>query len=160
MAPMCGCVLVFVYVHIWAGVRGCVGVYMSMHWCVQKCWVVCECVWDKFSEYLLENRILTSVDSNMQYPIRIFFKKYEQKLKSFLRQSLYLAFCRCYKHLPTITVVNIVNNHAQEIWEFSAPAPAPLPVHNFLCLYIIQLNLLEESDSNTMLIHTFIYSSK
>ena len=71
-AGMCGCVRrVCADVHICAGVRGCVGVCTSMHWCVQKCLGVCECVWDEFSEYLLENRVPTSADFNM-YPIQIF----------------------------------------------------------------------------------------
>ena len=47
--------------------------------CVQVCvceyaWACsgkCECVWDEFSEYLLETRVLTSADFNT-YPIQIF----------------------------------------------------------------------------------------
>ena len=33
---------------------------------------VCACMWDEFSEFLLENRVPTSADFNT-YPIRIFF---------------------------------------------------------------------------------------
>ena len=43
------------------------GLYAGMHGCA---WV-CGCMWDEFSEYLLETRVLTSADINM-YPIRIF----------------------------------------------------------------------------------------
>ena len=51
--------------------------------CVQVCvceyaWACsgkCECVWDEFSEYLLETRVLTSADFNT-YPIRIFSFNY------------------------------------------------------------------------------------
>ena len=42
---------------MWAGVCG-------------YAWV-CACVWDEFSEFLLENRVHTSADFNT-YPIRIF----------------------------------------------------------------------------------------
>ena len=83
------------YVCVW-GVRGCVRVCTGVHrcarvcvdmpvcgWvgtsvhkcalmCVWKCLGVCECVWDEFSEYLLENRVPTSVDFNT-YPIRILY---------------------------------------------------------------------------------------
>ena len=37
-----------------------------------QCARVCECVWDKFSEFLPENRVPTSADFNT-YPIRIFY---------------------------------------------------------------------------------------
>ena len=68
-------------------VCGCVGVCASVRECVSVCvgvgrsaWVctgvcgyaqVCVCVWDEFSEFLLENRVSTSADFNT-YPIRIF----------------------------------------------------------------------------------------
>ena len=48
-----------------AGVRGSVKVYVGMPGCVR----------DEFSEYLLENRVLTSADFNT-YPIRIFLYSY------------------------------------------------------------------------------------
>ena len=58
-------------------VQGCI-VWAGVHWCVQVCIEVrgClrVCVWDEFSEYLLENRVPTSADFNT-YPIRIFFLK-------------------------------------------------------------------------------------
>ena len=40
-------------------------VYASMH---GACSGKCKCVWDEFSEYLLETRVLTSADFNT-YPI-------------------------------------------------------------------------------------------
>ena len=43
------------------------GLYAGMHGCA---WV-CGCMWDEFSEYLLETRVLTSADFNT-YAIRIF----------------------------------------------------------------------------------------
>ena len=68
-------------------VRGCAGVYAGVHGCARVCagvggsaWVyagvcgcaqVCACMWDEFSEFLLENRVPTSADFNT-YPIRIF----------------------------------------------------------------------------------------
>ena len=52
--------------------RVCIGV----HWCAQVCVKLCGCLrvcsWDEFSEYLLENRVPTSVDFNT-YPIQIFY---------------------------------------------------------------------------------------
>ena len=54
-AIVCGYTLVFVLV--------CIGVCGYAR--------VCACVWDEFSEFLLENRVLTSADFNT-YPIRIF----------------------------------------------------------------------------------------
>ena len=66
---VCGCGRVCVgicwYARVYAGV--CTGV----HWCVRGYAWVYACVWDEFSEYLLENRVPTSVDFNT-YPIRIF----------------------------------------------------------------------------------------
>ena len=66
------------------GVQVCVGGFRYMRvcmggpGCVWKCTHVCgytwvcigkgNCVWDEFSEYLLETRFLTSADFNM-YPI-------------------------------------------------------------------------------------------
>ena len=64
---MCGCR------QVWAGLGG-------LGWCGRMVWVgvrwcgrVCTCVWDEFSEFLLENRVPTSADFNT-YPIRIFSK--------------------------------------------------------------------------------------
>ena len=70
---VCSCV------QVCGGMRGCrqvcVGVRGCAHGFVQKCVEVRGClqvyVWDEFSEYLLENRVPTSVDFNT-YPIRIF----------------------------------------------------------------------------------------
>ena len=66
-----------------AGERGCVRVCTGVHGvcvcgCARECTglrgyaQVCACVWDEFSEFLLENRVPTSADFNT-YPIRIFF---------------------------------------------------------------------------------------
>ena len=54
-AIVCGYTLVFVLV--------CIGVCGYAR--------VCACVWDEFSEFLPETRVLTSADFNM-YPVRIF----------------------------------------------------------------------------------------
>ena len=66
---------------ICAGVYRCAEVCVGVHECVQVCsgvcgyaWVckgMCRCIWDEFSEYLMETRILTSADFHT-YPIRIF----------------------------------------------------------------------------------------
>ena len=62
---MCGCALVCGSVQVYAGMHGC--------------WVCMGgCVWDEFSEFLLETRILTSTDFNM-YPIRIFILKTDSR---------------------------------------------------------------------------------
>ena len=57
------------------GMRGCVGVGLGMCGSVQVCAYTHGCaqvwVWDEFSEYLLETRVLTSADFNT-YPIQIF----------------------------------------------------------------------------------------
>ena len=76
---------------MWACVCGCARVCASVRECASVCvgvgrsaWVctgVCgyaqerECLWDEFSEFLLENRVSTSADFNM-YPIRIFLFTY------------------------------------------------------------------------------------
>ena len=65
-----------------ASVHGFALVCMSVLECAMVCAGVCGsawvsvsvCVWDEFSEYLLENRVPTSVDFNT-YPIRIFYLK-------------------------------------------------------------------------------------
>ena len=60
---------------VWSGVR------RSALVCADVCGWVCSSVcgykwvWDEFSEYLLETRVLTSADFNM-YPIRIFLFTY------------------------------------------------------------------------------------
>ena len=59
------------------GLYKCAGVYKcsllcaAMPGCKQVSICVCVCVWDEFSEYLLETRVLTSADFNA-YPIQIF----------------------------------------------------------------------------------------
>ena len=50
----------------------CVGVCAGVHGCVRVCVGMQVCVWDDFSEYLLETRVNTSADFNT-YPIRIFY---------------------------------------------------------------------------------------
>ena len=64
---------------VYAGVRGCAGEGMRRcawvwEWAeggLHGCAWVCAYVWDEFSEFLLETRVLTSADFNT-YPIRIF----------------------------------------------------------------------------------------
>ena len=68
------CVAVHGYMQVWVGVRGCVRVYMCAWGHARMCAGACWCVWDKFSEYLLENWVLTSGDLN-RYPIRIFLNR-------------------------------------------------------------------------------------
>ena len=54
------------------GVRKCAMVFTGV---CRSAWVSASvCVWDDFSEYLLENRVPTSADFNT-YPIRIFNTK-------------------------------------------------------------------------------------
>ena len=83
-----------------AGVRKCAKVYTGMcgcAWvdagvcgcgCEGGCVLVCACVWDEFSEFLLENRVPTSADFNT-YPIRIFKLSQDQK---FVPDSITLSF--------------------------------------------------------------------
>ena len=59
------------YVWVCVGVRRCVRVCTGVRWCVHGYAWVYACVWDEFSEFLLENRVPTSADFNT-YPIRIF----------------------------------------------------------------------------------------
>ena len=59
------------YVWVCAGVRRRVRVCTGVRWCVRRYAWVYTCVWDEFSEFLLENRVPTSADFNT-YPIRIF----------------------------------------------------------------------------------------
>ena len=59
------------YVWVCAGVRRYVRVCTGVRWCVRGYAWVYACVWDEFSEFLLENRVPTSADFNT-YPIRIF----------------------------------------------------------------------------------------
>ena len=62
----------------------CFGICRGGPGCVWKCSGVWVCmgmggrVWDEFSEYLLETRVLTSADFNT-YPIRIFISKYNKR---------------------------------------------------------------------------------
>ena len=84
MGCVCGCVQVCaaharlvrgcaqVYVDVCVIVRGCTQVCVGVCRCAQVCMDVRGCVWDEFSEFLLENRFLTSADFNT-YPIRILF---------------------------------------------------------------------------------------
>ena len=69
-----GCVRVWMgmrgYVLVCAGVRRCVRVCTGVRWCVRGYAWVYACVWDEFSEFFLETRVLTSADFNI-YPIRI-----------------------------------------------------------------------------------------
>ena len=72
---------------VWAGVGvpGCAGGFMGVCRCawvwewaeggLRGCAWVYACVWDEFSEFLLENRVPTSADFNT-YPIRIFFHSF------------------------------------------------------------------------------------
>ena len=60
----------FIKLRAWAGICG-VGVRGS----VQVCTGVCGYVWDEFSEYLLETRVLTSADFNM-YRLQIFYTSF------------------------------------------------------------------------------------
>ena len=54
--------------------KECMGVHRHALVCTGVCGYaqVCVCVWDEFSEFLLENRVSTSADFNT-YPIRIFY---------------------------------------------------------------------------------------
>ena len=87
----CGCAWVCSGVgrHTWMCVgmhrcaRVCAGVYSvdrcaqvctGVRRCVEVCGCLQVCVYDEFSEYLLENRVPTSADFNT-YPIRIFNTK-------------------------------------------------------------------------------------
>ena len=74
---------------VWASVHGCAWVCVGMHGCaqmcvgvrgcVQVCAEVCGCLqvymWDEFSEYLLETRVLTSADlKNILYKYYLYFR--------------------------------------------------------------------------------------
>ena len=59
-------------VRVCAGVRWCAQAFMGVYRCVKVCTSVHGYVWDEFSEYLLETRVLTSADCNT-YPIQIFY---------------------------------------------------------------------------------------
>ena len=64
--PGCSRVCSGVPAWVYLGVPGCMLVYVG----VQGCLRVCACVWDEFSEFLPETRVLTSADFNI-YPIQI-----------------------------------------------------------------------------------------
>ena len=66
---VCGCAGGFV------GVRRCAWVWEWAEGGLRRCAWAYACVWDEFSEFLLENRVPTSADFNT-YPIRIFLKQY------------------------------------------------------------------------------------
>ena len=88
-AGMCGvCAGVCECVWVCAGMRGCARVCAGVRRCARVCAGVRGCaqmcgyawVWDiVFSEFLLENRVPTSADSNT-FPIRIFFFQYLYEL--------------------------------------------------------------------------------
>ena len=73
---VCGYVWVSIgvqgYALVCTGVLWCAGVCGDMFRCMRICMGVHGCVWDVFSEYHLETRVLTSVDFNT-YPIPIFY---------------------------------------------------------------------------------------
>ena len=85
-AGMHGCAWVSASVHgcarVFAGVdrysRVYAGVCTGVRWCVHGYAWVYACVWDEFSEFLLENRVPTSADFNT-YPIRIFFPQFTRE---------------------------------------------------------------------------------
>ena len=56
------------YAWVDASVHGYAQVFAGVHGYAQ----VCACVWDEFSEFLLENRVPTSANFNT-FPIRIFY---------------------------------------------------------------------------------------
>ena len=71
---MCGvCVNVQVHGYAWVCGGGPGYVWKCSGVCIYT-WVCTGCVWDEFSEYLLETRVLTSADFNT-YPIRIFYTR-------------------------------------------------------------------------------------
>ena len=60
-------------------VSWCAQLYLGVSKCAQVCMCVCGCVWDEFSEYLLETRFLTSANYST-HPLRIVFKyNFKQK---------------------------------------------------------------------------------
>ena len=65
------CALVCTGVRVYTSVRCCAWLYLGVSKCAQLCMCVCECVWDEFSEYLLETRFLTSANYST-HPLRIF----------------------------------------------------------------------------------------
>ena len=70
---VCGYVWVSIgvqgYALVCTGVLWCAGVCGGMFRCMRICMGVHGCVWDVFSEYHLETRVLTSANFNM-YPIQ------------------------------------------------------------------------------------------
>ena len=70
-AGVCGYVCVCGYARVCVGMRRCGRVGIGVHKCALVCGCLRVCVWDEFSEYLLENRVPTSADFNT-FPIRIF----------------------------------------------------------------------------------------
>ena len=65
------CARVCTGVRVYTSVRCCARLYLGVSKCAQVCMCVCECVWDEFSEYLLETRFLTSANYST-HPLRIF----------------------------------------------------------------------------------------
>ena len=65
------CAWVCTGVQVCTSVRWCVRLCLGVSKCAQVCMCVCGCVWDEFSEYLLETRFLTSANYDT-HPLRIF----------------------------------------------------------------------------------------
>ena len=59
--------------------------------CVQVCAGVYRCVWDEFSEYLLETRFLTSANYNTHL-LRIFFLEFSYSLMIYDFDQIIEAF--------------------------------------------------------------------
>ena len=88
------------------GLHKCAGVYKcsllcaAMPGCKQVSICVCMCVWDEFSEYLLETRFLTSANYDT-HPLRIFldvlhiFKKNSKRtlFLSHIATCAYITYC-------------------------------------------------------------------
>ena len=107
------------YVRVCVGVCWCGWVYMSVHNCVWVCMGLFGCVWewwDKYSEYLLETRFLTSANYNT-HPLRIF--------------SIFLFFCLFLQYMNLTWTQNKPNpNCTQTLPELNSTQTWPKPHAN------------------------------
>ena len=110
-------------VRVYTSVCCCAQLYLGVSKCAQVCMCVCGCVWDEFSEYLLETRFLTSANYST-HPLRIFsylhFKPHyldiREKYHNFPLWLRKMNVYQCYQHTSTCNHFKVSRKTSQKVW--------------------------------------------